>query len=153
MDLRQLDSVVEVRKLRPGLLAGAFVFGILGLAAALALPLKGAGGELGIVALAFFATAAGFWSAARPKFVAFRSMGDEIAISLRILGVGTIDSFAALAFRAKDRLLTDQNPVPRDPNEPNRTADRLAQLGLLRNEGLISEAEFDTKRAEILGAL
>jgi hypothetical protein len=57
-----------------------------------------------------------------------------------------------LAHRAYFAVLSPKTSETQKPADPVAVADALEKLGNLRREGLLSEGEFDTQKAKLLGA-
>ena len=76
---------------------------------------------------------------------AAREVGDELARA--------IEQAAKLARQAGQdlsRLLSGDPPPPSRPHGAGSPPDMIRELGRLRDEGLIREAEFQAKKADLL---
>ena len=76
---------------------------------------------------------------------AAREVGNELARA--------IEQAAKLARQAGDdlsRLFAGDPPAPPRPHAAGSPPDLIRELGRLRDEGLITEAEFQAKKADLL---
>jgi hypothetical protein len=81
--------------------------------------------------------------------VKFFASGNEV----KLTGIGKNSDAPAFVALVKDRMKADHVPPSPVAGDSPDITDQMRKLGQLRDEGLISEEEFETKRAELLARL
>ncbi len=152
-DLRNVDSVTVVRRALMSMVVGVAIQGFAGgLWLYRAASTSSGPDRSAFLVLSGIAFVGGLilWRLAFPRFVVVRSAGDEIAIRLKHLGVQDVGTFGDAVFRAKDALQNAAGGAQSVSSERPSVLDRLRTLQLLKEKDLISAAEFDLKRTELL---
>jgi hypothetical protein len=86
------------------------------------------------------------------RFAEQAGLDPNTATAVTLLSKDGVDA-AYLASSLSPRTPPPSAPVPQPPPVPRTTEQRLQELQSLKDKGLVSQQEYDTRRREILGSI
>jgi len=86
------------------------------------------------------------------RMLVVRSRNDEMAIDTLRMPEGELGSFVQLVLRQKEAVVGSEVAAIIEERPPD-AADKIRQLSALRSQGLITQEEYDKKRAQLLQAM